>query len=219
MQHWIQQKLAPCIDFFLSAFTSLVTGVYSKPAHELHFSNEGKVYYANHNSHGDFLMVWVSLPKYWRMNARPVAAADYWLKSPVRRFIITKVFNGFLVDRTDNNAKELTEKMHETLAGGSSLIIFPEGTRNQDEQCQLQDFKSGIYHLAELDPERTFIPVWINNMNFVLPKGHFLPVPLLCGVHIGAPLQLHADESKADFLARSHRALKSLAPDNTKENA
>src|SRR5262249_43447001 len=78
-------------------------------------------------------------------------------------------------------------KMTAALDDGSSLIVFPEGTRNQDA-AQLQPFKSGLYHLAKARPEVELVPVWIDNLHRVMPKGEFLPVPLLCSVRFGSPL-------------------------------
>jgi len=58
-----------------------------------------RLYYANHSSHGDFVLLWASLPPELRKRTRPVAGADYWQKPGVRSFLINKVFNGVLVDR------------------------------------------------------------------------------------------------------------------------
>ncbi len=212
----LQHQIARTIDMVLSFITSFLTGVYPKTPQQMPTGSKSKVYYGNHTSNGDFLLLWISLPKRWRMNTRPVAAADYWLKNPLRRFIIDKVFNGFLVDRTAKDGKNIVAKMHQALLGGQSLIIFPEGVRNMDNNPhELKPFKSGIYHLAQYDPQREFIPMWISNMNYVLPKGHLLPVPLLCKVIIGEPLTLQKNESKEAFLKRASDALLALAPNTT----
>ena len=92
---------------------------------DIAFSPEKKVYFANHASHGDFVMVWISLPKPWRKLARPVAGADYWLKGKIRRFVIQQVFNGLLIMRNGNDPKAITAQMTAALQEGSSLIIFP----------------------------------------------------------------------------------------------
>ena len=54
------------------------------------------------------------------------------------------------------------------------------------------------------------MPIWIDNINRVLPKGKVLPVPLLCEVHIGEPLTLREDEDKDTFLMRTREALLAL---------
>ena len=102
--------------------------------------------------------------------------------------------------------------MLQVLNEGDSLIIFPEGTRNTDEGKALLPFKSGLYHLAAARPDVELIPCWIENMSRVLPKGKFLPVPLLCRVIFGAPVALDAREERLHFLARARAALLALDP-------
>ena len=93
-----------------------------------------------------------------------------------------------------------------------SLIVFPEGTRNTTEGALLP-FKSGLYHLAKARPEIEFVPVWIENLNRVMPKGEFVPIPLLCTVTFGAPLSVRDGEDKDAFLGRARTALLGLAPE------
>jgi putative acyltransferase len=158
------------------------------------------------------VMVWISLPKRWRRLARPVAGADYWLTNRFKRFIINNVFNGLLIMRNGSDPKAITAQMGAALDQGSSLIIFPEGTRNTDDDVLLLPFKSGIYHLARENPDVGFIPIWIDNINRVLPKGKLLPVPLVCEVNIGEEMQLLPGEDKEAFLERTRNALLDLAP-------
>ncbi len=211
--------LARLTDSALCALTSFITGVRPKQPQQLDCPPGGTVYYANHNSHGDFVLVWISLPKRWRMHARPVAGADYWLRGRLRRFVIEEVFRGLLVDRKGGQPQQIIEQMGAALQQGDSLIIFPEGTRNTSDDERLLPFKSGIYHLAAAHPQTAFVPVWLNNINRVLPKGGLLPVPLLCGVNVGAALYLREGEEKADFLARTQQALLDLAPEADKGKA
>ena len=205
--------LAWLIDQVLYFFVSFITGVRPKFEGDISFSPEKKVYFANHASHGDFVMVWISLPKKWRKLARPVAGADYWLKGRFRRFIINNVFNGLLIMRNGNDPKAITQQMSAALQEGSSLIIFPEGTRNMDDDVTLLPFKSGIYHLARENPDVQFVPIWIDNINRVLPKGKLIPVPIICEVNIGKEIQLFPGESKDDFLQRARDAMLALAPE------
>ncbi len=96
----------------------------------------------------------------------------------------------------------------EALDAGDSLVIFPEGTRSS--KGDPQPFKAGLYHLAEKFPDVALIPVWIDNVQRVMPKGEVVPVPILCSVTFGAPLQLEPGEDKRDFLERARAAVVAL---------
>lgn len=203
-----------CIDHLaassLCAFARLLTGVRAV-WHGSTPEARQRIYFANHRSHGDFVLIWASLPPALRERTRPVAGADYWLATPLRRYIGGTVFRGVLIDR--NGLKEgqnPVERMSEALAQGDSLIIFPEGTRNLGDG--LLPFKSGIYHLARAHSSVELLPVWIENLGRVMPKGVVVPVPLLCSLTFGPPLRSADGEEKDAFLARAREALLALAP-------
>lgn len=171
-----------------------------------------RVYFANHVSHGDFILIWTVLPPKLRRRTRPVAGADYWLKSRLRCFIGRNVFNAVLIDRDRETRKnDPVAQMAAALDEGASIIVFPEGTRNTSEALLLP-FKSGLYHLAKARPAIDLVPVWIENLNRVMPKGEVVPIPLICTVTFGAPLHVSEAETKQDFLARSEAALLALSP-------
>ena len=171
-----------------------------------------RVYFANHSSNGDFVLLWTVLPPMMRRQTRPVAALDYWLTSPLRAFIGREVFNAVLIDRRpEARTADPVAQMVEALDQGSSLILFPEGQRNGSDQALLP-FKSGLYHLAKARPEVDLVPVWIANLNRVMPKGEIIPVPLICTLTFGSPVHLSPDEAKDSFLARASAALLTLQP-------
>ncbi|MBF8636365.1 1-acyl-sn-glycerol-3-phosphate acyltransferase [Pseudomonas putida] len=171
-----------------------------------------RLYFANHSSHGDFVLLWASLPQTLRRRTRPVAGADYWAKPGIRDFLIRKVFNGVLIQRQrDEGQGHPLQPVLDAVAQGDSLIFFPEGTRNLSDE-PLLPLRSGLYHLAAAHPQVELVPVWIANLNRVMPKGRALPLPLLCTLSFGEPLRLQADESKQAFLERAGQALLDLAP-------
>ena len=169
-----------------------------------------RVYFANHTSNGDFVLLWTALPTPLRRQTRPVAALDYWLTSPLRAFIGREVFNAVLIDRRpEARTEDPVAQMTAALDQGSSLIIFPEGQRNSSE-ADLLPFKSGLYHLAKARPQVDLVPVWIANLNRVMPKGEVIPVPLICTLTFGAPIHVDPDEPKDAFLARATEDLLAL---------
>ncbi|WP_299396686.1 1-acyl-sn-glycerol-3-phosphate acyltransferase [Pelagibius sp.] len=203
-----------CARLFARAiviFTHLVTGVQARWDGCAPQPTQ-RIYFANHASHGDFVLIWTALPPALRRSARPVAGADYWQAGGLRRFIARDVFEAVLVDREGRGCgPDPIEPMARALGQGQSLILFPEGTRNTGD-APLLPFKSGLYRLARRHPKVDLVPVWLANLNRVLPKGEVLPVPLLCSVTFGAPLKLRAAESKEAFLTRAQAALRALTP-------
>lgn len=174
---------------------------------------EPTLYFANHTSHGDFVLLWATLPRDLRGLTQPVAGEDYWMKSKVRQFVGADVFNALMI-RRDGSGKgsDPVAQMAQALDAGNSLIMFPEGTRNTGEEVMLP-LKSGLFHLARTRPDVRLIPVWIENLKRVLPKGMLVPIPLACTVRYGAPIQLAADEDKSSFLARARTAMLDLRPE------
>ena len=171
---------------------------------------EQRVYFANHTSNLDFVLLWSALPSELRRKTRPVAARDYW-KGGVREWLAGRVFRAVLIERrTVTRESNPLTPMLEALTGGESLIIFPEGTRNPDGE--VNPFKPGLFHIAKAKPEIALVPVFIENLNRVLPKGEILPVPMLCSVSFGEPLRLAEGESKPDFLTRARDAMLALRP-------
>jgi 1-acyl-sn-glycerol-3-phosphate acyltransferase len=172
-----------------------------------------RVYYANHASHGDFALLWACLPPDLRFRTRPVAGADYWDQPGIRRYIAQRLIHAVLIARANASRSENPIRpMIEAIETGDSLIVFPEGTRNTTE-APLLPFKSGIYHLARSCPQVDFVPVWIENSRRVMPKGRFIPVPLLCTLLVGAPLHLEPGEEKAVFIERCRNALLAMMPE------
>lgn len=174
-----------------------------------------RVYIANHTSNADTVLIWACLSRRERRRVRPVAAADYWLKSPLRRFIGKGVFNAVLIERNpEDRTEDPVAQMTAAIDAGFSLILFPEGRRNEGE-VPLLPLKSGIYHLARSRPDLEIVPVWIENLNGVLPRGEVIPVPLICTLTFGPPISPDlrgAEGEKARFLAGLAERMLALSP-------
>jgi 1-acyl-sn-glycerol-3-phosphate acyltransferase len=178
-------------------------------------SEEQRIYIANHSSHLDFIVLWSYLPPWLRRRTRPVAARDYWARDGVRRYLAAHVFNAVLIDRTaapgtasGQLGRQAVDQMVEALSGQHSLILFPEGTRGAGED--LASFRSGLFYLCRAKPDVEVVPVYLDNLNRILPKGHLLPVPMLSRITFGTPLRLQPDESKDAFLERARQSVRTL---------
>jgi len=169
-----------------------------------------RIYFANHTSHMDTLVLWAALPHALRANTRPVAARDYWGTGGIRQQIAQHELNVVMIDRARENPEaDPLEPLHEALALGFSLIFFPEGTRQP--QSLPSPFKSGLYRLAKAFPQVELVPVYLENLHRSMPKGAFLPVPIICTVSFGAALTLAQDEDRDRFLERARDAVVALA--------
>lgn len=281
------------VSSLLVTVCRLLTGIRSR-WHSEPEPEKTRIYYANHSSHLDGLVIWASLPPQMRTRVHPVAAADYWLGSRLRRYLALRIFGAVLVERRpagereakpakvhsadiapvvphvsaeqphsedsstlpqpengnmssaapqhenrdiDNTLpqqksveaegamlpipdyeagspstnKDVLLPLKQALDGQHSLILFPEGTRGSGEQ--LNSFKSGLYHLSKAYPQVELVPVWLDNLNRVLPKGSRLVVPIICSATFGTPLPgVTEGEDKQAFLARTKAALEAIAP-------
>ncbi len=200
---------ADLMGFVLSAVARLITGAQG------HWKGcpptaEQRIYFANHQSHLDWVLIWAALPYDLRTRTRPIAARDYWTSSPFKQWLTTEVFNAVYVSRVRTDDQDPLEPLVEALESGDSLVIFPEGTRSN--KGDPQPFKSGLFHLASQFPGVQLVPAWIDNVQRVMPKGEVVPVPILCTVTFGTPMQLQEGEDKAGFLERARAAVLGLRP-------
>ena len=174
-----------------------------------------RIYFGNHSSHLDFIVIWSALPPRRRRRTRPVAGRDYWEKGVLRGYLARQVFGAVLIERgragpedAATAARRSIERMAREMGDRDSLIVFPEGTRSLNGE--VGPFKSGLFHLSRERPDVELIPIYLENLNRILPKGEALPVPMLSRVTFGPRLQTNSEEQKTDFLARARTALLEL---------
>jgi 1-acyl-sn-glycerol-3-phosphate acyltransferase len=200
-------KLPEAAGLLLAFIARLITGAqghwYGCPP-----KAEQRIYFANHQSHFDWVLLWAALPRDLRAATRPIAARDYWAASPLKHWITREIFNAVYVSRQRTDDEDPLEPLMEALRSGDSLVIFPEGTRGH--AADPAPFKSGLYALAAAFPDVQLIPAWIDNVQRVMPKGEVVPVPILCTVTFGAPVALQAGEERRTFLDRARRAVIAL---------
>lgn len=209
-----------CVAMILCAATRLISGATIRLA-AWDVSTRARIYFANHSSHLDALVIWSSLPAQWRKRTRPAAARDYWERTPIRRYLAIDVFHAVLIARSNRATGDSPSgscSRSDTLAaiddivaainGGFSVIFFPEGTRGTG--ASVSPFKSGLYYIAQRLPGTDLVPVYLENLNRILPKGEFLPIPLLGNISFGCPIALREGEGKREFLDRARKAIEGL---------
>lgn len=205
----------------VTKFLTGATGVFQDK--ELLNSPKQKIFFANHTSNMDTIVLWAALPGYLRKKTRPVAARDYWNKPGIRRKIAQEQLNVVLVDRKKELNEDPLDPLRNALKEGFNLIIFPEGQRN-NEALPLE-FKSGLYQLKQEFPDAVLVPVYLENVTKSFPKGALLPLPVICKAHFGTefvPPEYIPDESdevlskrnyRKSFLDKARQTLISLAPE------
>lgn len=226
---------AKVVSSVLVSICRFLTGIRAKQTSPI-AKDTPCIYYANHSSHLDGLVIWSCLAPDIRPYVHPVAAEDYWNKNRLRRYLSRRIFRAILIPRhaakmniaeESNQCEKILEQstgetasstsnkvnalaiMQDILDQGESLIIFPEGTRGNGES--IQDFKAGLWHLSRKNPNVQLVPIYLENLNRVLPKGSRLVVPVICSAIFGAPIVApHENESKQEFLIRAKSALEEL---------
>src|SRR5439155_1499932 len=157
------------------------------------------------------------MAKQHRMAILTLACLAYILEriGPGRRFPADRGFNGLLVDQVAPPGtgaaglrRQAVDHMGQAPGHPHPVLLFPEGNRGAGED--LAPFRSGLYHLCRTRPEIEVIPVYLENLNRILPKGHLLPVPMLSRITFGAPLHLQPAEEKDAFLERARQAVRAL---------
>ena len=167
------------------------------------------IFFANHGSNLDALVIWAALPREIREQTSPVAASDYWTKNGLRRWVSSKVFSAILLQRKGRpqDRSHPLQAVFDTLETGRSIIVFPEGTRSLDGK--LLPFKPGIFHLKERFPGLVMVPLSLQNLNRILPKGQRLPVPLIARITVHEAMEDMPGETREAFLLRARKAVAS----------
>lgn len=144
---------------------------------------------ANHTSHLDTVSLLSLFPLARLREVRPVAAADYFARNRLVAFFSDTFFNILPIVRRREEVTEGNDPrrlMRDALEAGSSLILFPEGTRRSTAE-EVGRFKTGVADVLRGRPGTLVVPCYLANMGRSLPKGEWVPVPIFCEVRIGRP--------------------------------
>lgn len=151
---------------------------------------------ANHNSHLDTLIIMSLFSMTKILKIFPVAAEDYFCDTKFKEWFY-KTFIGILpIKRKVGKIKkeELFKEINNTLKDKNIVIIYPEGTRGEDNH--ISEFKTGVAHLAAMNPDVPVIPLYINGTDKILPKIDAVLVPFIADIYVAEPVYYDKSPTK-----------------------
>ena len=140
---------------------------------------------SNHNSHMD-IMILFRVFSLGRINNVKVVAAKDFFSGGLSGLFGHLLFKLILLERDSRDAVTALSPIETALAGGFSVILFPEGTRGKPGV--MQRFKSGIGKLAIDFPNVPVYPVFLHGVEKTLPRGGCLPVPFNVRLKVMPPV-------------------------------
>jgi 1-acyl-sn-glycerol-3-phosphate acyltransferase len=156
---------------------------------------------ANHNSHLDTLALLALFPLSLVPMVRPVAAADYFMRSRLMAWFSQNVVGIVPVERAGHDeGGDPLDECYAALNRGEILLIFPEGTRGEPEH--MTEFKTGIARLAERHTEVPVVTVFMHGLGKSMPKGACVPVPFFVDIFLGEPFRWTG--TRESFMAKLH---------------
>jgi 1-acyl-sn-glycerol-3-phosphate acyltransferase len=168
---------------------------------------------ANHNSHLDTFVLMTLFPLKLLHRLRPVAAADYFMRTRALAWFTLNITNMIPLDRTrvGKRGEDPLEACGKALEAGEILLVYPEGTRGESEA--LAKFKGGVARLKEHYPAVPVVPVFMQGLGRVLPKGEFTLVPVVVDVFVGEAVTWSGNrQAFTQALQDSVTALAATAP-------
>jgi 1-acyl-sn-glycerol-3-phosphate acyltransferase len=161
---------------------------------------------ANHSSHFDTPVVLAALPERLRSRATVAAAADRFYRSSKRTWWYSLFWNTFPIHR--GGGKAALDYPMSLLKRGWSIVIYPEGGRSKSGL--VQKFRHGVTIMA-MQAGVPVVPVWIEGLRAIMPKGERTPRPGPVSAHIGAPVSLVGVTSVPEGTALLENAMRELA--------
>lgn len=213
------QKLLKYIffTFFVRPYVFFVLGVNVSGAENLPKVAKGpSIIVANHNSHIDTLLLMSLFSGSQILKIHPVAAADYFCNTKLKSFIFKTLIGLIPLKRKfgKTTKEELFKEINDALRDGETIIIYPEGTRGEDNS--IQEFKSGVAHIASMNPEVPIVPFYINGPDRILPKGAFLWVPFIADVYVSEPIFYDGTPTKV-FTERIKNVVQTLKDEHKRK--
>jgi 1-acyl-sn-glycerol-3-phosphate acyltransferase len=136
------------------------------------------------------------------------AAADYFFSRRWLGVTVGLLLNAFPFSRT-TAVRPTLEHCAGLLDQGWSILLYPEGTRSTTGR--LGPFKSGVGLLA-VDLEVPVVPIHVQGLERILPKGRTVPRRGSVRVAFGPPLRFPPGTPYNEAAAQIEEAVRSLSP-------
>ena len=213
------QKILKYLFFFcfVKPYIYLVLGVNVSGVDNLPKISKGpSIIVANHNSHIDTLLLMSLFSCNQILKIHPVAAADYFCNTKLKSFLFKTLLGLIPLKRKfgKTTKEELFKEINAALKDGETIIIYPEGTRGNDNT--IQEFKSGVAHIAAMNPEVPVVPFYINGPDRILPKGAILWVPFIADVYVAEAIYYDGTPTKI-FTGRIKAAVEKLKEEHKRK--
>lgn len=171
--------------------------------------NTSYIVLANHQSAFDIFLIygWLGIDIKWVMKKE-------LRKIPGLGFGAARVGHIFLDRSHSRAAVESLEEAKRKLVDGTSVVIFPEGTRSLDGR--MKDFRRGAFKLA-LDLDRPILPVSIVGTRNILPHKTFnlFPGHVTMIIHPPISLQEMGETDMKSLMDTTRKIIEKELPDYT----
>jgi 1-acyl-sn-glycerol-3-phosphate acyltransferase len=165
---------------------------------------------SNHNSHLDAAVLMSLFPLRRLPDVHPVAAADYFGRSWLRRTMAMALMNGIPIERRARPGYDPLAPLVEAVEAGKALIFFPEGSRG--EAGVVSPFRPGIGKLVQRIPGLLVAPVFLSGPERIWARGEVVPIPGAIDVIVGRPRVYRSDEGARDIAEEVQQDVVQLAP-------
>jgi 1-acyl-sn-glycerol-3-phosphate acyltransferase len=190
-----------------------VSGIVIEPRgfnHDLH--DRSLIFMSNHQSNFDIPVLYSALPVQFRW----LAKAELF-RIPI--FGMSMRGAGYIsIDRSNRKSAFLSlARAAEAIRNGTSVMIFPEGTRSRDGN--LLPYKKGGFVLA-VDAGVPIVPVVITGTHGIMPKGRLLIRRRWVRVHIGRPIETSSfsRKTKDDLMVKVRAAMQEMKSETAQGN-
>jgi long-chain acyl-CoA synthetase len=166
------------------------------------------IFAPTHLSHLDVPALMLALPPRWRYRMAPAMSKEFfrahffpdrfskreWFTNSLNYYLAALLFNAFPFPQREAGARQTMRYAGELTSEGWCIVIFPEGKISVTGE--IGPFQSGVGLLASrLDVP--VVPVRLEGLNRVLPRGSKFPHPGRVEVRFGKPLRLCGEDYAA----------------------